>query len=70
MNPPTDPPIHPYICMYYKHDNFMKMAAPWGNPWEFLMMSYVHACAHHHPLTQPSAPPPPMGVPRESVKIE
>ena len=70
---------HMHACTHAhgKHDNFMQMA-PWGNPWEFPMMSYVHACvcvcvcAHAcacvwgHPLTTPThinPPPTPQGDP-------
>ena len=38
---------HACTCMHGKHDNFMQMAASigfLGNPWEFPMMSYTHAC--------------------------
>ena len=62
-----------------------KWPPPWGYPWEFPMMSYVHmcacmhACVHVHmcgvhPLTtphpHPPTPPPPRGGPPESVKIQ
>ena len=56
-------------CMHGKHDNFMQMAASigfLGNPWEFPMMSYVHACMctcvgapSHHPLSPSTYPSPP-----------
>ena len=49
-----------------------KWLPPWGNPWEFPMMSCVHghACAHgwgapsHHPHLHPHTPHPPGGIPR------
>ena len=70
--------MHARTYMRGKHDNFMQMAASvgfLGNPWEFLMMSYVHVHAHacmymcvhmcgapsHHPPPLSTHPPPPRG---------
>ena len=80
---------HTRTCMHDKYDNFMQMAASIGfleNPWEFPMMSYMHAhvcacmhvciCAHvweassYHPPSPSTHPPPPWGEPSESVKIQ
>ena len=72
--------MHAHTCTHGKHDNFMQMATPMGNTWEFPMMSYVHvyACVHvhmggMHPLTTPNhhspTPQPPGGGHPESVKI-
>ena len=49
----------------------------WGNPWEFPMMSYVHACVHAcacthvggHPLTTPHPHPPTPPPPRNQSKF-
>ena len=73
---------HACTCMCGKHDNFMQMAAPMGNTWEFPMMSYacVHACTcmhvhmcGGHPLAtsypHPPTHPPPRGDPRNQSKF-
>ena len=31
--------VHTHTCLCFKHDNFMQMAAPKGNPWGNLKMS-------------------------------
>ena len=66
---PTHMHMHVHACTHVrgKHDNFMQMAAPIGDPWEFPMMSYL--CGGH-PLTIPThiqpPPHPPGGTPRIS----
>ena len=78
---------HAHTCVHGKHDNFMQMAASigfLGNPWEFLMMSYVRACmcvcVHacmcmcvgvppHHPPPTSTHPPTPRGDPRNQSKF-
>ena len=57
-----------------------KWPPPWGNPWEFHMMSYTHArvcmcmcvhmCGDLTTLHQQPPTPTPQGEPPESVKIQ
>ena len=64
-------PMHVSTCMCTHIIISCKWLPPWRNPWEFPMMSYVHACAHPYPLTHPSAPY--GGTPRISknwIKLE
>ena len=74
---------HTHTLMHGKHDNFMQMAACigfLGNPWEFPMMSYMHACVRMmhayacvsgYPLTTPtpSTHPHPQGDPCNQSKF-
>ena len=79
--PPTHMHMHMHACTcaHSKRDNFMQMAAPFGNPLDFPMMSYtqVRMCMHmhvhmcrghppHHPQPTSTHPHPPGGYPRIS----
>ena len=78
-------PLHTCTCMHMHTCTCMHMVnmiisckwpPHWGNPWEFPMMSYMHACAYvwgapsHHPSSTSTHPPAPRWGPPESVKIQ
>ena len=78
---PTHVHMYAHTCMHTHANACMvnmviscKWLPPWGNPWEFPMMSCVHVhMGGVHPLTTPTSihiPPTPQGGPPESFKIQ
>ena len=60
---------HTHACMVNMIIS-CKWLPHWGNPWEFHMMSYVHACMCVGGTLSPPPTPHPLGGPPESVKIQ